>query len=167
MSAGRLGLLCSLCLAHSSGSINNWWMSEWINSMLPRLLSSDAQPASRLINATSQQTITVFANFLLLLFSHWIMSDSLRPHGLQHARLPCPLLSPGVCSNSCPLGRWCHATIPSSVARFSSCPQSFPASESFPVYRICYFPKDVPWYYPVAKIPELWQVTKAVKQGFA
>ena len=59
------------------------------------------------------------------------MSDSLRPHGLQHTRLPCPSLSPGACSNSCPLSRWCHPTILSSVVPFSSCVQSFPASGSF------------------------------------
>ena len=56
------------------------------------------------------------------------MSNSLRPHELQHTRLPCPSLSSGVCSNTAPLGRWCHPTISSSVAPFSSCPQSFPAS---------------------------------------
>ena len=61
------------------------------------------------------------------------MSDSLRPHGLQHSRLLCPPLSPGVCLNSCPLSRWCYPTISPSVAPFSSCPQSFPASGSFPV----------------------------------
>ena len=61
------------------------------------------------------------------------MSDSLRPHGLQHARPPCPSLSPGVCSNSCPLSRWYHPTISSSVVPFSSCIQSFPVSGSFPV----------------------------------
>ena len=59
------------------------------------------------------------------------MSDSLRPHGLQHAKLPCPSLSPRVCSNSCPLSQWRHPTISSSVTSFSSCPQSFPASGSF------------------------------------
>ena len=56
------------------------------------------------------------------------MSDSLRPHGLQHARLPCPLPTPRACSNS-----WCHPTISSSVTHFFSCPQSFPASGSFPM----------------------------------
>ena len=61
------------------------------------------------------------------------MADSLRPHRLQHIRLSCPSLSPGVCSNSCPLSRWWHPTISSSVAPFSSCPQSFPASGSFPI----------------------------------
>ena len=71
--------------------------------------------------------------YVLLLFSCSIVSDSLRPHGLQHARLPCLSLSPGVWSNSCPLIWWCYSTIPSSVVPFSSCPQSFPASGSFPV----------------------------------
>ena len=56
----------------------------------------------------------------------------LQPHELQHARLPCPLLSPGVCSNSCSLSWWCHPTFSASVTPFSPCPQSFPASGSFP-----------------------------------
>ena len=64
-------------------------------------------------------------------FSHSVMSNSLRPHGLQHARFPCPSPTPGACSNSCPLSQWCHPTISSSVAPFSSCLQSFPASGSF------------------------------------
>ena len=68
-----------------------------------------------------------------LLFSCSVMSDFLWPHGLQHSRLPCLPLSPGVCSNSCPLSWWCHPTISSSVVSFSSCPQSFPASGSFPM----------------------------------
>ena len=68
-------------------------------------------------------------------FGHSVTSDSLRPHGLQHARLPCPSPTPGACSNSCPLNRWCHPTISSSVVPFSSCLQSFPASGSFPVSR--------------------------------
>ena len=60
------------------------------------------------------------------------MSDSLWPHGLQHARLPCPS-TPRACSNSCPLSPWCHPTVSSSVIPFSSCLQSFPASGSFPM----------------------------------
>ena len=55
------------------------------------------------------------------------------PHGMQHTRLPCTSPSPRVCSNSCPLSRWCHSTISSSVIPISSCPQSFPASGSFPM----------------------------------
>ena len=67
------------------------------------------------------------------LFSHSVTSNSLRPHGLQHARLPCPSPTPRACSNSCPLSQWCHPTISSSVIPFSSCLQSFPVSESFPM----------------------------------
>ena len=62
-----------------------------------------------------------------------MVSDSLQPHGLQHTRLPCPSLSPGAFSNSCLLSQWCHPTISSSVVPFSSCLQSFPASDSFPM----------------------------------
>ena len=72
----------------------------------------------------------------LLLFSGSIMSDSLRPHGLQHARLPCPSPSPRSCSNSCPSSQWCHPTNSSSVVPFSSCPQSFPALGSFPMNQL-------------------------------
>ena len=65
-------------------------------------------------------------------FSCSVVSDSMQPPALQHARLPCPSPTPGVCSNSCPSSQWCHPTISSSVIPFSSCPQSFPASGSFP-----------------------------------
>ena len=64
-----------------------------------------------------------------------VVSDSLRLHALPHTRFPCPSLSPRVCSNSCPLGWWCHSTISSSVAPSSSRPQSFPASVSFPMHQ--------------------------------
>ena len=64
------------------------------------------------------------------------MSDFLRPHGRQHDRLPCPLPTPRACLNSCPLSRWCHPTISSSVVPFSSHLQSFPASESFQMSQL-------------------------------
>ena len=67
----------------------------------------------------------------ILLFNHSVMSDSLWCYKLQHTRPPYPSLSPGACSNSCPLSRWCHPTISSSVTPFSSCLQPFPASASF------------------------------------
>ena len=70
---------------------------------------------------------------ILSLFSHSVMSDSLRPHGLQQARLPCLSPTPGACSNSCPSSQWCHPIISSSVDPFSFCLQSFLASGSFPV----------------------------------
>ena len=71
--------------------------------------------------------------FSIVQFSHSIVSNSLWPHGLQHISLPCPSPTPRVYSNSCPLSRWCHPTIPSSVIPFFSCLQSFPASGSFPM----------------------------------
>ena len=68
-----------------------------------------------------------------LQFSHSVVSDSLQPHGLQHARLPWPSPTPRACFNSCPLNWWCHPTISSSVIPFSPHLQSFPASGSFPM----------------------------------
>ena len=73
---------------------------------------------------------------LILLMVFVVVSNSLRPHGLQHARLPCSPSSPRCCSNSRPLSRWCHPTISSSVVPFSSCLQSFPASGSFPMSQL-------------------------------
>ena len=69
-------------------------------------------------------------------FSHLVVSNSLRPHGLQHARPPCPSPTPGVYPNSCPLSWWCYLTISSFAVRFSFCLQPFPASESFPTSRL-------------------------------
>ena len=69
-------------------------------------------------------------------FSHSVVSDSLRPHESQHARPPCLSPTPGVYSNSCPSSRWCHPAISSSVVPFSSCPQSLPASGSFPMSQL-------------------------------
>ena len=66
-------------------------------------------------------------------FSRSVVSDSSRPHRLQHVRLLCPSPTEGAYSNSCPLSRWCYQTISSSVVPFSSCIQSFPASASFPI----------------------------------
>ena len=69
-------------------------------------------------------------------FSRSVMSNSLRPHGLQYARPPCPSPTPRVHPNPCPLCPWCHPTISSSVVPFSSCPQSFPASGSFQMSQL-------------------------------
>ena len=72
-------------------------------------------------------------------FSHSVVSDSLWPHGLQHARLPCPSPTLRACSNTCPLSQWCQPTISSSVIPFSSCLQSFAASGSFPISQFFAF----------------------------
>ena len=69
-------------------------------------------------------------------FSLSVLSDTLWSHGLQHSRLPCPPPTPRAWLNSCPLSRWCQPTISSSVIPFSSCPQSLPASESFPMSQL-------------------------------
>ena len=71
-------------------------------------------------------------------FNGLVVSDFLRPHGLQHTMPPCPSRTPGVYPNSCPLSRWCHLTILSSVIPFFSSPQSFPASGSFPESALCF-----------------------------
>ena len=113
---------------HSRGSLN-------LCGILSRLsLSARLQSGKdNLLGSCLYFTLDSVHPFFLLLFGHYVVSDSLWPHELRHTRLPCPSLSPGVCSNSCPLSQRCHPTISSSVIPFSSCLQSFPASESFPV----------------------------------
>ena len=75
-------------------------------------------------------SLSLLRSWLLFLFNRSVMPNFLRPYGVQHSRLPCPSR---VCSNSCSLSQWCHPTILSSVIPFSSCPQSVPASRSFPM----------------------------------
>ena len=99
--------------------INNFKYSTVIYELVYHTLSNDL--VTGLITTTR----------LKWLFSHSVVSNSLQPHGLQHARPPCPSPSPGACSNSSTLSQWCHPTILSSVIPFSTCLQSFPASGSF------------------------------------
>ena len=80
--------------------------------------------------------IKMYHQFSSVQFSRSVVSDSLRPYELQHARPPCLSPTPGVHSNSCPSSRWSHPAISSSVVPFSSCPQSLPASESFPMNQL-------------------------------
>ena len=81
---------------------------------------------------------TIYVNniFSILLFSHQVVSDSLWSHELQHARLPCPSPSPCICSKWYELSQWCHPSMLFSVSPFSSCPQFFPASGSFPMSQL-------------------------------
>ena len=97
-------------------------------------------PASR-INSTKLPQLrcvlyNTIAQFSSVQFSRFVVSDSLRPHESQHARPPCLSPTPGVYSNSCPLSRWWHPAISSSVVPFSSRPQSLPASGSFPMSQL-------------------------------
>ena len=80
--------------------------------------------------------VSSWQQFSSVQFSCSVVSDSLWLHGLQHTRPPCPSPTPGVYPNSCPLSRWCHPTISSSVVPLSSCLQSFPASRSFPTSQL-------------------------------
>ena len=83
---------------------------------------------------SSQQIVTKC--FSSVQSSHSVVSDSLKPHESQHARPPCPSPTPGVHPDSRPLSQWCHPAISTSVIPFSSCPQSLPASESFPMSQL-------------------------------
>ena len=103
---------------------------------------SNSCPLSRWCHPTISSFVIPFSSHLQsfpasrsfeVKWSRSVLSDSLRPHGLQYARPPCPWPTTGPCSNSCPLSRWCHPTISSSVVPFSSCLQSFPAPGSFPM----------------------------------
>ena len=89
---------------------------------------------SSTINSHNSQLLHGY--FSSVQFSHSVVSDSLQPSELQHARPPSPSPIPGVYPNSCPLIWWCHPTISSSVISFSSCPQSFPTSGSFPMSQL-------------------------------
>ena len=102
--------------------------------LLPLYIWRNVQRSIRIRNGTHRENCYFCCCYIFSIqFSCSVMSDSLQPHGLQHTRLPCPSPTPGVYSDSHPLSRWCHPTISSSVVTFSSWPQSFPASGSFPV----------------------------------
>ena len=130
-----------------------WLPSQWLNTgdqwtasdlqmCLFSLLTSPPSPSLFIASHSCLGHIPLSLQYLITLcsalwmgwnissvqFSHSVISDSLRPHELQHARPPCPTPTPG--AHSCPLSRWCHPTISSSVIPFSSCPHSFPASGS-------------------------------------
>ena len=108
----------------------------WVRSFQKVKNLQESRKASQRWNADRWRKIREtknLRNLSLVQFSRSVVSDSLQPHGLQHARLPCPSPTPGVYSNSCPLHWWCHPTISSSVVPFSSHLQSFPASRSFPM----------------------------------
>ena len=91
---------------------------------------------SKWLNKMDFGVYTYVVQFSSVHFSHSVVSDSLRPHESQHTRPPCPSPSPGVHSDSRPSSQWCHPAISSSVVPFSSCPQSLPASRSFPMSQL-------------------------------
>ena len=127
-------------VCQASLSITKSW------SLLKLMSMKSVMPSNRLILCHPLlllpaifPSIRVFSNeinssqFSSVQFSHSVVSNSLRPHEQEHARPPCPSPTPGIHPNPCPSSRWCH---PSSVVPFSSCPQSFPASGSFPMSQL-------------------------------
>ena len=101
-----------------------------------RLMTVQSMWISKQISTPTITTQHTYFSLRTVQFSHSVVSDSLRTHGLQHARPPCASPTPRVYSNSCPLSWWCQPTISSSVIPFSSCLQSFPASGSFPMSQL-------------------------------
>ena len=123
-------------LIHLESSSHFLWL--WLSCLplsLTRILviPLDASGKFRIISPVKSLLPCQFSS---VQFSHSVVSNSLWPHELQHARPPCPSPTPTVYSNSCPLCRWCHLTISSSVIPFSSCLQSFPASGSFQMSQV-------------------------------
>ena len=104
----------------------SWWSLEIFESR------------TSVFKKTKKEGIVSVSNYIQfsVQFSCSVVSNSLRPHELQHTRPPCPSPTPGVYSNSCPSSRWCHPAVSSSVVPFSSCPQSLPASGSFPIIQL-------------------------------
>ena len=101
-----------------------------------RYLRNNVHKEIKLQNTMACWETLSYVAFSSVQFSHSVVSYSLPPHESKHTRPPCPSPAPGVHSNSCPSSQWCHPAISSSVVPFSSCPQSLPASESFPMSQI-------------------------------
>ena len=115
-------------------TIPNMEPGEWFQTNWEPQTYASRVPNMESRNKTKGQDLK--NQFSSVQFSHSVMSDSLRPHESQHSRPPCPSPTPGVHSNSRPSIPWCHPAISSSVIPFYSCPQSLPASESFPMSQV-------------------------------
>ena len=117
-----------------SGTLYSEWSNRTPESQ--ETPSSDYPHPSLKGNHNSDFSPQLILPVLELQFSHSVVSDSLQSHEPQHARPPCPSPTPGVHPNPCPLSLWCHSTISLTIVSFSSCPQSFPASRSFPMSQL-------------------------------
>ena len=113
-----------LALGLSKNTTSSWWKESLPRRNISRVQRTQILQPCEWLGQTLPGPSSVQ-------FSHSVVSNSLQPHGLQHARPPCPSPTPGAYSNLGPLNPWCHPTISSSVVPFSSCLQSFPASGSF------------------------------------
>ena len=114
---------------HPNPCPSSWWCHPTISSSVIPFSCPQSFPGSFQMS----QLLSSGVSFSSVQFSHSVVSNSLQPHEAQHTRNPCPSPSPGVHWNSHPLSWWCHPAISSSIVPFSSCLQSLPASESFPV----------------------------------
>ena len=143
------GVLSSLMSPYNSPAMQEiqekqiWSLEKEIpthSSILAWEISWKEEPGGLQSMGSQQSDLTWQLNhssFSSVQFSHSVMSDSLRPHESQHARPPCPSPTSEIHSDSCPSSRWCHPAISSSAIHFSSCPQSLPASGSFPMSQLC------------------------------
>ena len=135
MPSNHLILFCPLLLPSIFPSIRAFSSESVLHIRWPKYWSfsfniTSSNEYSGLISVRIDWFDLLAIHFGSVQFSRSVVSDALWPHGLQHARPPCPSPTPGVDSNSCPLSRWCHPPISSSVIPFSSCLQYFPASGS-------------------------------------
>ena len=137
---GGAGFVLALDEAVSQSRFPSWFVVPTVpnfdSTHLCPLSPDPISPSTSLLSWGGLPKFAIAALVMLLLFSRLVVSDSLRPHGLQRARLPRPSLSPGACSNSCPLSFWCLPTLSSSAVPFSSCPQFSAASGSFKVSQL-------------------------------
>ena len=116
---------------------HHWFWSSQKTKLGNTCMSINSQIyISVVLNVCVCVCVCVYLKWGSVQLSHSVVSDSLWPHELQHARPSCPSLTPGVHPNPCPLSQWCHPNISSSAIPFCSCPQSFPASGSFPVSQL-------------------------------
>ena len=128
-----IGITLNLQIAFSSIVFSQYWF------ILPRNMEYLSISLCHLWLLSSVSQLSVYRSFVFfssVQFRRSVVSDSLRPHELQHARPPCPSPTPRVQTDSRPSSQWCHPAISSSVIPFSSCPQSLPASESFPMSQL-------------------------------
>ena len=122
--------------------INEW---AWLCSSTTSFTKTGSWPVDHSLHTPVYSMILSVSYYIdLVQLSCLVMSSSLRPHESQHARPPCPSSTPGVYSNSCPSNQWCHPAISSSVVPFSSCPQSLPASGSFPMNQLFTYNPAIP-----------------------
>ena len=135
-----------------------WFYNHKINTQKSLAFQyTNNEKSKREIKETIPFTITTnsikYLRISSVQFSHSVVSNSLRPHESQHTRPPCPSPTPGVHSDSHPSSQWCHPAISSSVVPFSSCPQSLPASESFPMSQLFTWGGQSYWSFSFSIIP--------------